>query len=117
LEPKGTTGDRLMRVYFVSTERTAATLAGAPWIGRVIYAAPIAKLLAIMPDKPVATVFEDTSATRPGDDELYFAPAADQRAVHQADIVVKEPREIPSELIVLAGIVLAVVLVLRRRWR
>ena len=114
-EPKGTTGDRLLRVYFVSTEKTAATLAGGPWIGHVIYAAPIAKLLAFMPDKPIATVFQDTSSTRPGDDELYFAPAADHSEVYQADVVFKQPHEIPAEAIVLAGIVLAVVLVLRRR--
>lgn len=112
---------RLLRVFFMSNARYAATLAGQPWSARVLQALPLAhtppELIPLAGEHPFTTVFVDDSAPRRGLDELYFAPSADTALVRQPAIVIVEPREImiPLEPIVIVGFV--VIWFVRRRRR
>lgn len=123
-EPEGP-GSRILRVHFLSTERHAATLAGAPWSARVPFAAPIgaplAELAGLGDHLRHATVFVDESYPRRGIDEVYFAPSADRAEVRPPVIVIQEPDVIliPAELVglALAGVVLLVRWRIRRRRR
>jgi hypothetical protein len=82
---------RLLRVYFLGEARVQATLGDkGAWPGQVVWAGPVAadkrksllealKLTAqTAPATWWLTEFEDRSAPRPGTDEVYFSPAADQ---------------------------------------
>ena len=112
---------RLLRVFFMSNVRYAATLAGQPWSARVLQATPLAhtppELIPLAGEHPFTTVFVDDSAPRRGLDELYFAPSADTSLVRQPPIVIVEPHQImiPLELIVIVGFV--VIWFVRRRRR
>lgn len=112
---------RLLRVFFLSDVRYAATLAGQPWSARVLHAGRIAQLPAeLVPlagERQFTTVFDDDSAPRRGLDELYFAPSADPAEVRQPASVIVDRNEItiPVELILLVGFV--VVRYVRRRRR
>jgi uncharacterized protein DUF2330 len=110
---------RLLRVFFLSNARYAATLAGQPWAARVLHAAPIehapTPLIPLAGARPFATVFVDDSAPRRGSDELYFAPSADPAEVRQSVTVVDRNQiMIPVELILVVAFV-AIRLVRRRR--
>jgi Uncharacterized protein conserved in bacteria (DUF2330) len=112
---------RSLRVFFLSSARYAATLAGQPWAARVLHAAPIAdppvELVPLAGPRPFATVFVDDSAPRRGVDELYFAPSADPAEVRQSVTVVDHNQlMIPVELILVVAF-LAIRLVRRRRAR
>jgi hypothetical protein len=92
---------RFLRVYYVSTRRAAGTLGdgAAAWPGRTVWAdklapaegqtvAANAKLPAGLPAGDLwLTEFEDASTPRPGTDEVYFAPAADQSPVARLPII------------------------------
>ncbi len=120
-------GSRFLRVHFLSTERHAATLAGAPWSARVPFAAPLRVQAPPGPAVPelgglgdhltFATVFVDESYPRRGIDEVYFAPSADRAEVRPPVQVVRVPDEllIPLDLILLVGVVVLLVVVRRRR--
>lgn len=122
-------GSRFLRVHFLSTERHAATLAGAPWSARVRFAAPlggagatgpqVAELGGLGDHLRFSTVFDDESYPRRGIDEIYFAPSTDRAEVRQPPITVREPDEVlvPLDLILLVGVIVAVVVVRRRRRR
>lgn len=104
---------RMLRVYFLSNQRYAATLADQPWSARLLQSAkletyaPELKELAGAQDR--LTVFVDESSPRRGIEELYFAPSADQKDVKQPAIVVKDPDvvKIPLDLIILGALLLA----------
>jgi hypothetical protein len=109
---------RLLRVFVAAKGRVGGALGdGAkPWPGRTVWAgaldSPRAESLftlgklnapvevdgvrVIEPPKPVAgwwlTEFEDTSSPRPGTDEVFFAPAADQTAVARPTVYVDRTR-------------------------
>lgn len=109
---------RVLRVFFASDARYAATLAGAPWSARVLHAAPLAAppsgdLAPVLGAQRHLTVFVDDSSPRRGIEELYFAPAPDQAVVRQSAIIVDaEPVTVPVDLILLG--LGAGVLVVRR---
>lgn len=122
-------GSRFLRVHFLSTERHAATLAGAPWSARVLFAAPLGAAGATGPQVVelgglgdhlrFSTVFDDESYPRRGIDEIYFAPSTDRAEVRQPPITVREPDEVlvPLDLILLVGVIVVVVVRRRRKRR
>ncbi len=112
---------RVLRVHFLSTERYAATLAGAPWSARVLFAAPIEpvpELAGLGDHLRTATTFVDAESPRRGIDEIYFAPSPDRAEVRQPPIVITEPNHIliPVDLLGL-GLIIAVLVMRSRRAR
>jgi hypothetical protein len=115
--------ERFLRVFFLSNERYAATLANQPWSANVLHAAPTtylpAEVTQLSGGNTHLTVFDDPSTPRRGIDELYFAPSADEQVVRQQRVI-EEPSEvpIPVDVIVIAlGVVGFVVYRRRRRKR
>jgi hypothetical protein len=114
--------NRLLRVFFLATERYAATLEGQPWSARVLHAAPLqvpTPLVKLAEASAVATVFQDASALRRGVDEIYFAVSADQAPVRQPPIIVTSPHRVPVpiEFLLVLGIGVAWGVRWRRRTR
>jgi hypothetical protein len=112
--------NRLLRVYFISTRRYAATLGSTtPWSARVLFAGPLATITeALGPyaaPAAVVTAFHDASSPRNGSDELYFAASADQSPVAQPPVIRYKPREVPVDLVALAVLVVGVAALLFRR--
>jgi hypothetical protein len=108
---------RLLRVFFAAPVRYAGKLGGTkPWPGETVWAGPVdaphwtslyqKSALTDPPTKdskptvamPVATdgywltEFEDRSSPRPGTDEVYFEPAADQLQVARPPNVIHSAR-------------------------
>ena len=94
------TGPRLLRVYLLAEKRMAGTLGEmGGWPGQVVWADRLTAdqrtrllgTLKLPPDTPPGswwlTEFEDRSAPRPGTDEVYFRPAADQAAVARPPVI------------------------------
>ncbi len=102
---------RLLRVFFASNERYAATLAGQPWSAKLVQAKKTTwsqpDLTTLLGAQQYLTVFADDSSPRRGIEELYFAPSADKSDVTQPPQVVKYPKTvtIPVDLIILGAIV------------
>jgi len=105
--------DRLLRVFFVSNERYAATMNGEPWSAKVLSAAKLAvppsgDLATLLGAQQYMTVFVDESSPRRGIEEVYFAPSTDKADVHQPAQVVIYPDEvtIPIDIILIGGLVI-----------
>jgi hypothetical protein len=114
------TAARMLRVYFVSNERYAATLADKPWSASVLQAGTITAspdLAAVIDAQRYMTVFVDESSPRRGIEELYFAPSADKADIKQAPEVlpVLDVVTIPVDLILLGAVI--VFFVVRRARR
>jgi hypothetical protein len=115
----GPLGDRMLRLFFVSTERYAATLADEPWSAKVILAAPLELELAELPavTPSFLTVFIDDSSPRRGTDELFFGASTDRSVVRQPVRVIEDDDHaitIPVDMIL---IVVVIAVVVSRRWR
>jgi hypothetical protein len=93
-------GPRLLRVYLLADKRMAGTLGeNGNWPGRVAWAGQLDAdqrknllgMLQLPPGTPPGswwlTEFEDRSSPRPGTDEVYFDPAAEQAAVARPPVV------------------------------
>lgn len=86
-------GSRLLRVYFFADKRFAGTLGTAgDWPGRAVWSksAAVPAIDEVKIDAGRAwrlTEFEDRSYPRPGTDEVYFSPAADQAEVERPPVV------------------------------
>ncbi|MDB5310713.1 MAG: uncharacterized protein JWO38_4915 [Gemmataceae bacterium] len=92
---------RSLRVYVVADKRVGGTLGdgAVTWPGRTLWADQLspderqavtadAKLPAGLPAGQLwLTEFEDHSTPRPGTDEVYFAPSADQSPVARSPII------------------------------
>ncbi|MFO0804823.1 MAG: DUF2330 domain-containing protein [Gemmataceae bacterium] len=92
---------RILKVYFVADKRFSGTIGdSAPFPGRIAWSDTLqdaeridviakAKLPADAGPKAEwrLTEFEDRSSPRPGTDEVYFAPSADQSAVARPPII------------------------------
>jgi len=85
---------RMLKVYFIADKRFSGTIGDAtPFPGRTVWADALqssertdviakAKLPSnVGPAEWLLTEFEDRSTPRPGTDEVYFQPSADQSAV------------------------------------
>ena len=102
---------RLLRVFFVSDQRYAATLAGEPWSATVLQANALTwappDLMNLFGAQKYMTVFHDESSPRRGLDELYFAPSADKSDVKQKTEVIEVPQKktFPIDLVILGVIV------------
>jgi hypothetical protein len=97
----GPAPSRLLRVYFVGDQRMQGTLGekGNAWPGTVAWANRLEgsdrdKLLALLklsaqtpPASWWLTEFEDRSSPRPGTDDVFFAPAADQTPVERPPVI------------------------------
>jgi hypothetical protein len=90
---KPTGAERLLRVYFFAGKRYAGTIGtSGEWPGKAVWSGAVA-----VPTLPEAkldgvrtwrlTEFEDHSSPRPGTDEVYFAPDADQSTRERPPIV------------------------------
>jgi len=97
---KGPSNSRLLRVYFLSADRTAGTLGKAgEWPGRVVWANQLAapqreqvlQLLKLPDQTPPAswwlTEFEDHAAPRPGTDDVVFSPSENQSPLARPPII------------------------------
>jgi hypothetical protein len=107
---------RLLRVFFLGTERMRGTLAGADWKAAVPWTAPLPKdrqaglaaPLALtddkMPASPWMTVFEDRQTPRPGVEDVFFEGAPDQTKILPEPIIVWKDIgiPIPIEFIIIA---------------
>jgi hypothetical protein len=119
--PAATDAGRLLRLWFLSDARHAATLADQPWSAEILLARPTGylpeELTSLAGKNPFVTAFADVSSPRRAIDELYFAPSADQAEVRPPPITVKQPRTtlIPVDAIIVFG--LGVFLVVPRRDR
>ena len=116
------TEGRMLRVYFVSNERYAATLADKAWSATVLQAKPLTyvppELEAIVGAHRFMTVFVDESSPRRGIEELYFAPSANQAQIHQPPTVIADPKKvtIPVDLLaVFAAFLIWIAVKIRRR--
>jgi hypothetical protein len=118
-QTKPATEARLLRVFFAAPVRYAGKLGDGtkPWPGQTVWAGPVdaphwtALYQKLAPTQvptngvkpalvlPVAdglwlTEFEDRSAPRPGTDEVYFEPAADQSPVARPPHVITSTRTV-----------------------
>jgi hypothetical protein len=126
-------GGRLLRVFFFGGSRMDGSLGdSANWPGKTVWAdkigvnesGPLGDVLLskgqfLAPDTWM-TVFEDTSSPRPGTDDVYFKPAAQQAVVHPDPVIktVDQPVPLPLDiLLIFAAIVGIAFLLFRRRKR
>lgn len=123
--------ERMLRVFLLSSERMTASLGDKGWDARVPWAdvvdekarANLVQHLDVpetsLPGKLWLTTFEDESSPRPGNADVYFSPASEQTPVRPPDVVIRHPRIIPLELVVLGvlGAVVGLLYGLRRLGR
>jgi Uncharacterized protein conserved in bacteria (DUF2330) len=118
LPPEASYQPRLLRVFFLGTQRVDGTVGTGAFGGEVTWAGPV-KTSVPLPfatlDKPWLTVFEDTSSPRPGTDDLFFAPSKDQAEVRPPPIVIQHDSEIPVPLDVVAVVAIGAWRIKRRR--
>jgi hypothetical protein len=125
---KPTLGSRLLRVFFISSERVEGTLENKLWPGRTIWANAITpenreKLMGQLklppksgPDKWWLTEFEDHSSPRPGKDDVFFARSATQSPVERRPQIQYVSSDLPGCIMCMATCACAVGMqVLRRR--
>lgn len=139
-----TGGERKLRVFVAAESRYEGTLGDGknPWPGRTVWAgkpnaATLGSVFATANGKPegakepfllptdasafTLTEFEDASAPRPGTDEVYFAPAADQAPVERPPHIVNTVRYVQRtpwwHLAVYIGVPVGAVLLGLGAWR
>lgn len=125
--PNAAKTPRLLRVYFVGTERMEGTLGSdGVWSGMTKWSKPVpegtrSSLVGALklegqkfPASWWLTEFEDHSSPRPGVDEVYFRPAKDQAQVERQAIALPGgPRSPGWPLFAVFGLGLALVYVRR----
>jgi hypothetical protein len=105
-EPGRYSPERTLRIYYVGEERGQGTLGkDKVWPGKVVRSdRPYWKIDDVLSEYAHSlggleqrhlTVFEDRAAPRPGTDEVYFSPAADQRRVMPPPTLVYADRGLP----------------------
>jgi hypothetical protein len=102
-----TRGGRLLRIFFVGTQRMQGALDDkTPWPGRAAWANPLAEdrrtalqglldqsadkeggKIGALPEKAHLTAFDDPSSPRPGTSDLFFSPSEDQSNLHRPPII------------------------------
>jgi hypothetical protein len=125
----GKPGPRLLRVYFVSTERVAGTLGDSPWPGKTVWSKQLSKddhekvasqLKLPQGTEPSAwwlTEFEDHSSPRPGTADVYFNRAADQAPVEREPHIQYTASNLGGYMTALAACALVACIRLMRRRR
>lgn len=117
-DPKEPHPARSLRVFFLGSERMAGTVGqtapGTAWQGATEWAdtlpnhPKLASELGLTPEQMPAnawlTSFMDRSSPRPGADDVYFLPAADQSAQLPPPDYKDEPINVPVELMWLLGL-------------
>ncbi len=123
-EPKA--GDRLLRVFLLSSSRMEGTLGGAGssvWPGKTVWAgrfhgAENEAFNRLVPSNGKApgawlTVFEDKSSPRPGTDEVYFAPSNQPGTVELPPIIRTSAQSIPVPLDLMLMLIGGLILMVR----
>jgi hypothetical protein len=124
-------GDRLLRVFFLSSSRMDGALgenASGVWPGKTVWADRVpevdrerfSSLLprdSQTPQNMWLTVFEDKSSPRPGTDEVYFAPSKQQEAVQLPPVIRTYGRSIPAPLDLILMLIGGVILSMRWKRR
>lgn len=126
-------GDRLLRVFFLSSSRMDGALGGGAsgaWPGQTVWADRISeadreRFGSLVPHEsqlPLNTwlsVFEDKSSPRPGTDEVYFAPSKQQGTVHLPPVIktVGQPIPAPLDLILILILIGGLILLTRQKRR
>lgn len=106
---------RLLRVFAVAPTRLEGRIGtGDAWAGRLLYASPrrdlATSLEGAMPaplSLPAASwllAWEDVSTPRPGTDDLFFSPAADQARVVPPPVVLEDQQVVPIPVDVIAAL-------------
>lgn len=122
-------GDRLLRVFLLSSSRVEGTLgdnSSGAWPGQTVWADRISetdreifgRLVSgdiQLPQTTWLTVFEDKSSPRPGTDEVYFAPSKEQGIVQPPPAIRTVGRSIPVPLDLI--LILIGGLILLARWK
>lgn len=117
---------RSLRLYVIGTERAEGTVGeSTAFAGKTVFAGaltehPIASIDAIaggLKGRGYLTIMLDESGSRPGEEDLFFAPARDRSDVMIPPVRISNPTRIPIPLdvIFLAGSVIGVVVWRRRR--
>ncbi len=105
LPPEALYQPRLLRVFFLGTQRMEGAVGTGPFGGKTTWSGPV-KTAVNLPftslDKPWLTVFEDTASPRPGTDDLFFSPSKDQTEIRPPPFVEHRDSEIPLPLDILA---------------
>jgi hypothetical protein len=129
-EAKGArAGERLLRVFFLSSSRMDGALGGGAsgaWPGQTVWADRISEANrerfgslvpreSQLPPNTWLTVFEDKSSPRPGTDEVYFAPSKQQGTVHLPPVIKTVGQSIPAPLDLI--LILIGGLILLTRWK
>lgn len=92
---------RLLRVFFLGTERVTGSVGGGPFLGKTVWSGIPKSTMELpfsAPARPRLTVFEDASSPRPGTDDLFFSKSADQSDVKPPPIVYSKDVDIPIPL-------------------
>lgn len=92
---------RLLRVFFLSTERMSGAVGSNAFAGKTVWAGPAKSFSPLpfsSPPQPWLTVFEDNSSPRPGTDDLLFSKASDQSEVKPPPIVYDKEVDVPIPL-------------------
>lgn len=126
-DTKNHPGHRLLRVFFVGTQRVQGMLGEALWSANVRWSNALAEArqaelmtdLGLPPDTLSAgarlTVFDDTSSPRQGSDEVWFEPSASQDNILPPDRVERYRIWIPLDAVVLGILLIGLLVYANRR--
>jgi hypothetical protein len=125
------TGDRLLRIFLISSSRMDGTLgenASGAWPGRTVWSDRIpgedremfSSLVprdSKLPPNTWLSVFEDKSSPRPGTDEVYFAPSKQEGTVELPPKIRTVGRSIPVPLDLMLILIGGLILLMRLKRR
>ena len=117
---EGITIPRVLKVWFIGPERITGRVGDQPWSGQMYWSERINDHevggVKLAPGARM-TAFEDHATPRPGLDDLYFQPDADQREVVPPPLVETEIEitHVPTDLVLAPVLVITFVLWRRRR--
>jgi hypothetical protein len=116
-----TTRARLLRVFFIGTERVEGAIGPdrAPWPGHPLWSdhldmKGVGGLPFPVPEGAWLTMFEDRASPRPGTDDLFFTAAAVHTPLQPPPTVIIDERKTPVPVDAIAAGLFGTVLLMRR---